>query len=136
MDVSAARLRLKTRLFTVLVILSSLAGDFCLSCGMRRIGPLLTLSPLAYVRAVFHPLVALGISLLIVWGFLHMALLSWADLSYVLPVTSVGYVLAALAGRLFLHETITAGRWAGIMLIVTGVILVARTGAHTSGAAT
>ncbi len=28
-----------------------------------------------------------------------MALLSWADLSYVLPVTSIGYVLVALVGQ-------------------------------------
>jgi len=42
-----------------------------------------------------------------------MALLSWADLSYVLPVTSVGYVLAALAGRLFLSEQVSPARWAG-----------------------
>ena len=42
-----------------------------------------------------------------------MALLSWADLSYVLPVTSVGYVLVALAGRSLLHETDHCRRWAG-----------------------
>ncbi len=43
-----------------------------------------------------------------------MALLSWADLSYVLPVTSIGYVLVALMGKLLLHEQITLKRWAGI----------------------
>ena len=53
-----------------------------------------------------------------------MALLSWADLSYVLPVTSVGYVLVALAGRMLLHEQITTRRWSGIALIMAGVALV------------
>ena len=53
-----------------------------------------------------------------------MALLSWADLSYVLPVTSVGYVLVALVGRFFLNEQISAQRWAGIVLIMAGVALV------------
>ena len=33
-----------------------------------------------------------------------MALLSWADLSYVLPVTAIGYVLVALVGRVFLQS--------------------------------
>ena len=53
-----------------------------------------------------------------------MTLLSWADLSYVLPVTAIGYVLVALVGRLFLAEQISIKRWAGIGLIVAGVALV------------
>ena len=62
--------------------------------------------------------------LLIVWQLSRMALLSWADLSYVLPVTSVGYVLVALIGKVLLHEAITGRRWAGIVLIMAGVALV------------
>jgi len=134
MDVHAPRL--KTRFFTALVVLSSLCGNFSLSWGMRQFGRLVSFSPLAYFRAVCNPWVALGISLLILWLFSHMALLSWADLSYVLPVTSIGYVLSALAGRVFLHEAITSWRWAGIVLIMAGVTLVARTPPHSSGAAT
>jgi drug/metabolite transporter (DMT)-like permease len=53
-----------------------------------------------------------------------MALLSWADLSYVLPVTSIGYVIVALIGRVFLNESISTTRWAGIVLIMAGVALV------------
>ncbi|MFN7995687.1 MAG: hypothetical protein U0Q18_18905 [Bryobacteraceae bacterium] len=132
---NAARLRQKTRNFTALVILSNLFGNFSLSWGLRQVGRLISLSPWAYVEALFNPWVALGVSLLIVWLLSHMALLSWADLSYVLPVTSIGYVLSALAGRFFLHEDISNWRWAGILLIVIGVTLVARTAPHRSGAA-
>jgi uncharacterized membrane protein len=128
-----SRLRLKTRLFTALVILTSVCGNFSLGWGMRQVGRLLTISPLAYMRAVVNPWVALGISLLILWLFSHMTLLSWADLSYVLPVTSIGYVLSALAGKLFLHEEISRWRWAGILLIAAGVALVARTAPHRAG---
>ena len=53
-----------------------------------------------------------------------MTLLSWADLSYVLPVTAIGYVLVALVGRALLNEQISAKRWAGILLIMAGVALV------------
>jgi uncharacterized membrane protein len=123
----------KTWIFTVLVILTSVAGNFSLSWGMREVGRFVLVSPLAYVRAVFNPWVAFGISLLLVWLFAQMALLSWADLSYVLPVTSIGYVLSALVGKLFMRETITGWRWAGIVLIVAGVLLVARTAPHRSG---
>jgi uncharacterized membrane protein len=127
-------LRQKTRFFTLLVVLSSVAGNFSLGWGMRQVGRLVTISPLAYMRAVLNPWVALGISLLILWLFSHMTLLSWADLSYVLPVTSIGYVLSALAGKLFLHEDISRWRWAGILLIMGGVVLVARTAPHRAGA--
>jgi drug/metabolite transporter (DMT)-like permease len=61
-----------------------------------------------------------------------MALLSWADLSYVLPVTSIGYVLVALAGRILLHEEISVKRWAGILLIMAGVALVSGSGPQTA----
>jgi uncharacterized membrane protein len=117
----------KTGFFTLLVILSSVCGNFSLGWGMRQVGRLASFSPLAYMRAVLNPFVALGISLLIVWLFSHMTLLSWADLSYVLPVTSIGYVLSAVAGKVFLHEDISRWRWAGILMIMSGVALVART---------
>lgn len=135
MNVQAARLRLKTRFFTALVVLSSVSGNFSLSWGMRQFGRLDSFSLPAYVQAVFNPWVALGVSLLMLWLFSHMTLLSWADLSYVLPVTSIGYVLSALAGKLFLHEAISSWRWAGILLIMMGVALVARTAPHQTGAA-
>lgn len=128
-------MRHKTRFFTLLVVLTSVGGNFSLGWGMRQVGRLVSFSPLAYIQAVFNPWVALGISLLVLWLFSHMALLSWADLSYVLPVTSIGYVLSALAGKLFLHEEISPWRWAGILLIMAGVALVARTAPHRKGAA-
>jgi uncharacterized membrane protein len=88
-------------------------------------------SPLGYILPIFDPFVAIGVTLLLVWLLSQMALLSWADLSYVLPVTSIGYVLAALAGYLFLHERISTARWSGVALIMMGVLMVGRT-AHST----
>lgn len=101
------RLRRKTRLFTVLVILSNALGNFALASGMRNRA---TDGVLDYLRAIFSPWVMAGIALLIVWLLSRMALLSWADLSYVLPVTSLGYVVNALIGRWFLNEQVTPAR--------------------------
>ena len=126
---------LKTRIFTALVVLSNVLGNFFLTWGMRQIGSVVSLSPLPYIAALFNPWVALGVSLLIVWLLSQMTLLSWADLSYVLPVTAIGYVLVALVGRFFLHEQITPGRWIGIALITTGVTLVSRTEPRAKAAA-
>jgi uncharacterized membrane protein len=60
-----------------------------------------------------------------------MALLSWADLSYVLPVTSVGFVLSAIAGHLILNEYVSGWRWLGTVFIVVGAALVSPTSPGT-----
>jgi drug/metabolite transporter (DMT)-like permease len=120
MSSETARLRAKTWIFTAVVVLSNVLGNFFLKRGMPADLP----TPLAYVAALFQPWAALGVVLLITWMLSRMTLLSWADLSYVLPVTSIGYVLVALEGRLFLHEEISLKRWAGIVLIMAGVALV------------
>ena len=121
----------KTALFTGIVVVSNVVGNSALTYGMRQLGDI-GYSPLALIGALFHPWVALGVALLILWTLSHMALLSWADLSYVLPVTAIGYVLTALSGRYFLSETVTSTRWAGIALITAGVTLVGLTSPSTT----
>ena len=123
-------LRAKTRLFAILTILSNVAGNSALTKGMQQLGGIGN-SPLALIGALFHPWVALGVALLIVWTLTHMALLSWADLSYVMPVTALSYVVTAFAARLLLNEYISMERWIGIVLITAGVTLVGRTEGST-----
>jgi len=57
----------------------------------------------------------------------HGLVLSRADLSYVLLVTSVGYVLVAILGWSVLGESISTWRWVGTALITFGVSLVGST---------
>ena len=121
----------KTRVFTAIVVVSNIVGNSALTHGMRQLGDI-GYSPLALVGALFHPWVALGVALLILWTLSHMALLSWADLSYVLPVTAIGYILTALSGKFVLGETVSAARWAGILLITAGVTLVGMTAPSTT----
>lgn len=123
------RLRWKTRLFLTLVIVSQPLGNLALTLGMKH-RPLH--SPLDYLAAIFSPYVALGIVLLIVWLLSRMALLSWADLSYVLPLTAIGYIITAAVGKFVLHEQISLSRWSGTLLIVAGTTLVGMTDSRTS----
>jgi uncharacterized membrane protein len=120
MSHETARLRAKTWACASVVILSGVFGNFFMKLGM----PAELAAPLDYITVLFRPYVALGVALLILWTLSRMTLLSWADLSYVLPVTSIGYALVAVAGRVWLHEEISATRWAGIGLIMAGVALV------------
>ena len=115
-------LRWKTRAFAAFVILSNSFGNLFLALGMRTSAEVS--SPLSFVTAIFNPVVMLGIAFLISWMLTRMAMLSWADLTYVLPVTAFGYVVSALLGWAFLAEMITPVRWAGTLLIVAGTVLV------------
>lgn len=125
-------LRWKTPLFLALVIFSNLAGDVCLRFGLRQTGNLLAQPFRAEAHVLLGPWVCLGISFYLIWMLAQMALFSWADLSYIVPIASLGYALAALAGKLLLREFISTGRWVGITLIVLGVVLVSRTAARTT----
>lgn len=125
---------LRTKLLAIIVVLTNVLGNFSMSLGLKHHAAQLGLSPLPYIRLIFNPWVSLGISLLIIWLLSRMTLLGWADLSYVLPVTSIGYVLNALLGRLFLGETVSWQRWMGTLLIVAGTVLVGLTAANTTPA--
>jgi uncharacterized membrane protein len=126
----AHRLRAKTRFWAVVSVLSNVAGNSALTHGMHMLvaeGSRVGNTPVALIEDLFHPWVAAGVALLIVWTLAHMALLSWADLSYVMPVTAIGYVVTAFAGKFFLGEMVSPARWTGIVLITAGVTLVGRT---------
>jgi len=77
------------------------------------------------ILAILNPWVALGILFLLCFFATYMTALSWADLTYVLPATSLGYVVLALIAKFLLHENVTPTRWLGILLISAGVGLVA-----------
>jgi len=130
---SAANHNPRTALFVAIVVGGNLAGNVFLRTGVRGSTALPALAPMAYLQALLNPWVLVGVLLLIVGLAAQLALLSWADLSYVAPVTSIGYVLTAVAGRLFLHEPLSMARWAAIFLITAGVALVSRTIPSTSG---
>jgi drug/metabolite transporter (DMT)-like permease len=100
-------------------------GDSMLSRGMKEIGsvPLSRLE--ALIAALRDPWIVGGIVFLLGFFAAYMTALSWADLTYVLPATSLGYVLLALIAKFVLHEQVTMWRWVGISLIAVGVSFVA-----------
>lgn len=106
------------------IVLFGACGDTCLSYAMKKAGPASATNLGHLIGFVFTPWVALGILLLIGFFASYMAALSWADLTYVLPAASLGYVVLALLARFVLHEHISLTRWAGILLVSLGVAVV------------
>jgi len=101
------------------------AGDSMLSHGMKQTGHISIHHLQGVILAILNPWVALGIVLLLAFFAAYMSALSWADLTYVLPATSLGYVLLAMVARFALHEHVSLLRWLGIVLISSGVGFVA-----------
>ena len=117
----------KTAAITTVVVVSNAVGNYSLSKGMHEVGHLVTWEPAPYLQAFANPWVVSGVVLLIAWLIFRLALLSWADLSYVITVTSTSYVLSALLGKFFLAEDVSALRWVGIALMTVGAIFVGET---------
>src|ERR1700734_2181796 len=101
------------------------AGDSMLSHGMKQVGSISIHHLQGVIFAILNPWVAVGILLLLAFFATYMTALSWADLTYVLPATSLGYVMLALVARFVLHEHVSPLRWLGIALITGGVGFVA-----------
>jgi transporter family protein len=114
------------------VVVTNVLGNISLSQGMHQVGRIVSASPIAYLRAFANPWTLAGICILVIWMFSDLALLSRADLSFVLPVTASAYVLVALLGHFLLHDHISWERWVGIVLITGGVILAEETPARTT----
>jgi drug/metabolite transporter (DMT)-like permease len=96
-------------------------GDSLLSHGMKQVGSVSLHHLSSVIFAIVNPFVALGILFLLGFFLCYTTALSWADLTYVLPASSLGYVLLALMAKFWLHEHIATTRWLGIFLISAGV---------------
>jgi drug/metabolite transporter (DMT)-like permease len=127
---------LKTRVCLLIIIVANALGNVLLSLGMRQVGSIASYSPVdlfvSGVGAIANPYVLAGVGFLLVFFAAHMIVLSWADLSYVLPITSVGYIVVAVLSWWWLQEPVRPLRWAGTVVIVVGVSLVGRTPVSTT----
>jgi drug/metabolite transporter (DMT)-like permease len=107
------------------VTVFSAAGDSLLARGMKQSGSVSPHDLSSLILTILNPWVVAGIVLLLAFFASYTSALSWADLTYVLPASSLGYVLVAFAGRFIFHEQISIARWLGIAMITAGVGFVA-----------
>jgi drug/metabolite transporter (DMT)-like permease len=126
-----ARLVKTYSLLAAFVVLRAF-GNLALAFGTKHFSESLALNPLSYLRAMLSPFVAAGVAMLILAMLVRMAVLGMADLSFVLPLTAIGYVFAALLGRFILHEEVSPQRWIGTALIFAGVVVVGSTPQNTT----
>ena len=126
---------MKTQVVLAIVVISNALGNVVLGYGMRLAGDISSFSPVdlavSGIGSIANPWVLCGVLLLVIYFAAHTLVLSWADLSYVLLVTSIGYVLVAVLSALLLNEVVSPARWAGTVLIACGVAVVGSTPVST-----
>jgi len=117
-----------TGIMVLLVVFSNAAGDVYITRGMKKIGDVSAVSPLDFLNTAKRILsnrdFLLGVFCLAMSFFSFLAVLSWADLSFVVPATSIVYVVTVVGAKFILKEEINRMRWAGTMLVCLGVALV------------
>jgi drug/metabolite transporter (DMT)-like permease len=111
---------------------SAAFGQIFVRRGMLQVGSLENYAPWPLITYFWHalcnPYVIGGTILNAVFYFLFLAALSWTGVTVALPMTAIEYGFAAFLAVVMLKESVPPVRWAGIVLVVIGVILIARGG--------
>ena len=112
----------------IAVVITGTSGELCLARAMRSIGEVSDFHPSALMhmlaRVVGLPWVWLGLALFAIDVAALLALLSVEEVSFVIPMTALSYVVGAIGGASFLGEHVHRQRWLGVFLVCAGVALV------------
>ncbi|MEQ1884205.1 MAG: EamA family transporter [Bryobacteraceae bacterium] len=132
---SEHKLRVKTLILVLALVVCANVGDLTLKRGMTEIGAV-ELSAAGIARAfpltLTNPKIWIGIFFLVGFMASYTTVLSWADYSYVMPVGAFGYAMLTFFAVVFLHEEVSVQRWVGVALVCIGVFLVGRTKPSTT----
>ena len=118
----------KLLLFLLAALVLEAMGVVYLSKGLKQLR-----DPVAYTPREIGRLIAqgatngnilLGVAMETAFFVMLMVLLRGHDVSLIWPLTSLGFVLTALAAKFLRHEDVSALRWSGVALIVVGAALV------------
>jgi drug/metabolite transporter (DMT)-like permease len=134
--ISQENIHLRAYVLIALMVVAGPLGNVLLGKGMKHLGnlsvwplPVLLQTGLKVLRSGS---IWLGIASLIAFFVAYMLVLSFADYSFVQPVSSIAYGVVALLGHLMLGERVSPLRWAGVVVICLGVFVVGRTNPRTT----
>ena len=118
---------MRTALILAVVVLTGTGGEIALTHAMKRIGEMQHFSPASIARFLLRALrdawLWIAISLMAISFYAFLTMLSWYPVSFVVPATSLAYVVGAFGARFLLGEHLNATRWTGVALICLGVAL-------------
>jgi len=119
---------MKTALAIAIIVMSTSLGELLIARGLRGVGEFSGLKLrdlISYGNKLLLNLTFLGgFIFMAVSFFAFMIALSWADLSLVVPATSISYVVTTLGAKFYLRENVNSLRWAGTLFVCLGVVLI------------
>jgi drug/metabolite transporter (DMT)-like permease len=118
----------RTAVLLTVVVLAGTAGDILVTRVMKKVarGERWTwrIAPRRIGRAGAQGEMWMGVGLMVVAFLAFITVLSWAEVSFVAPATAANYIVGVLGAKLLLKERVSKARWAGMLLVATGVALV------------
>ena len=110
------------------IIAAGTGGELCVSRAMRSLGEVHDFSPKALLRFVWRALqlswMWIGVGLMTLGFFSLLTILSFKDVSFVVPVSALSYAAGAFGAKAFLGERVSRNRWLGIAFVCLGVTIV------------
>jgi drug/metabolite transporter (DMT)-like permease len=111
-----------------LIVVAGTAGELCVSRAMKSIGEVHDFSPKSILSFILRssrlPWMWLGVALMSLGFFSLLAILSFQEVSFVVPVSALSYAAGAFGAKAFLGERISRNRWMGIGVVCLGVTIV------------
>ena len=118
----------KVLIVLILALVVEAVGVVFLSKGLKQIGEVQTISAREIGRIIAKGAtngnILLGVAFEAAFFGALLYLLSQRDVSLIWPLTSLGFVITAIAAKFILREEVSTLRWAGVALIVIGATLV------------
>jgi drug/metabolite transporter (DMT)-like permease len=115
-------------LILTLLVVSGTGGELCVSHAMKKIGEVHDFRPLALIKFILRALrvgwMWLGVAMMALAFFSLLAMLSFENVSFVVPVTALSYAAGAVGAAIFLRERINTQRWVGVAIVCVGVTMV------------
>ncbi|MFC1626924.1 EamA family transporter [Patescibacteria group bacterium] len=101
-------------------IILAAVGQLILKIGMDKLGSF------NLIKTFTHPTVLVGLffygASLILW----LMVLSKEKLSFVYPLVAFSYVVTVFMAKFILKETVPPLRWLGLAIIVSGILVIAK----------
>ncbi len=119
-----------TKILVILIagLVCEAIGVVFLSKGLKQIGEVKQVNATEIWRlvkaGVANPSLLLGVALEAAFFIALLVLLSRSDVSFIWPLTAMGFVLTTLTAKYLLHEEIPPMRWLGVLLIMLGAGLI------------